>query len=651
MTSQYSTLKLELITIGETGSAGNWGTTTNNNLGDTGSTLRGIEQAIGGYSAVTLTTTSTTLSYTDSTANQNFRSLFLNVIGSPGAASTLIIPSTLVQKTYIIKNGISGGYSLTVKYAASTGTVIPNGSTAILYANGTDVVPAQDYIPALTLGSALPVSSGGTGITALGTGVATWLGTPSSANLAAAVTDETGTGSLVFATAPVLISPSLSAETFSTAASITAGTNVQGQGALTSDYSVITTASANPSGVTLPAATTGRRIVIVNKGINPVNIYPATGGYIDALTINSFIQLAANGVMEFNASSATQWYSSYNLYTSATAAAGVTSFSAGSTGLSPSAATSGAITLAGTLAITNGGTGASSQSGAINALVPSQAGQSGKYLTTDGSNVSWGVSGGTVTSVGFSTGSTGLTVSGSPITSSGTFTLAGTLAVANGGTGATSQASAINNLIPSQAGQSGKYLTTDGSNVSWATVSAGGGTVTSVGMTVPAFLSVTGSPVTSSGTLAVSLSGTALPVANGGTGATSSSGARSNIGAYGSGDSPSFNTITATGDITAYFSDERLKTKLGNIENALDKVCSLNGFYYEPNDAAQSLGYKKKKEVGLSAQEVEKVLPEIIAPAPIDNQYMTIHYEKVVPLLVEAIKELRQEIAKLKEEK
>jgi hypothetical protein len=227
----------------------------------------------------------------------------------------------------------------------------------------------------------------------------------------------------------------------------------------------------------------------------------------------------------------------------------------------------------------------------------------------------------------------------------------GVVAVANGGTGAASQASAINNLIPSQAGQSGKYLTTDGSNVSWATVSAGGGTVTSVGMTVPAFLSVTGSPVTSSGTLAVSLSGTALPVANGGTGATSSSGARSNIGAYGMGDSPSFNIITASGEITAYFSDERLKTKLGNIENALDKVCSLNGFYYEPNDAAQSLGYKKKKEVGLSAQEVEKVLPEIIAPAPIDNQYMTIHYEKVVPLLVEAIKELRQEIAKLKEEK
>jgi hypothetical protein len=106
--------------------------------------------------------------------------------------------------------------------------------------------------------------------------------------------------------------------------------------------------------------------------------------------------------------------------------------------------------------------------------------------------------------------------------------------------------------------------------------------------------------------------------------------------------------ITATGNITAYYSDDRLKTKLGNIENALDKVCSLDGFYYEANETAQALGYKPVREVGLSAQSVQKVLPEVIAPAPIDPQYLTMHYERVVPLLVEAIKELRAEIAALK---
>jgi hypothetical protein len=77
-------------------------------------------------------------------------------------------------------------------------------------------------------------------------------------------------------------------------------------------------------------------------------------------------------------------------------------------------------------------------------------------------------------------------------------------------------------------------------------------------------------------------------------------------------------------------------------------VCSLDGFYYEANETAQALGYQPVREVGLSAQSVQKVLPEVIAPAPIDPQYLTMHYERVVPLLVEAIKELRAEISALK---
>jgi hypothetical protein len=106
--------------------------------------------------------------------------------------------------------------------------------------------------------------------------------------------------------------------------------------------------------------------------------------------------------------------------------------------------------------------------------------------------------------------------------------------------------------------------------------------------------------------------------------------------------------IVATGDVTAYYSDDRLKNKLGNIENALEMLLSLNGFYYEANQTAQELGYAARREVGLSAQEVQKVLPEIVAPAPIDNQYLTIHYEKMIPLIVEAIKELNDKIDNLK---
>ena len=107
-------------------------------------------------------------------------------------------------------------------------------------------------------------------------------------------------------------------------------------------------------------------------------------------------------------------------------------------------------------------------------------------------------------------------------------------------------------------------------------------------------------------------------------------------------------SITATGDITAYFSDDRLKTRLGNINNALDKVAKLNGFYYEPNSIAESYGYIKKKEVGISAQEIEAILPELIKDAPIGDGYKTVDYSRVVPLLIEAIKELRNEIDILK---
>ena len=107
--------------------------------------------------------------------------------------------------------------------------------------------------------------------------------------------------------------------------------------------------------------------------------------------------------------------------------------------------------------------------------------------------------------------------------------------------------------------------------------------------------------------------------------------------------------MTATGNITSNFSDDRLKTRTGNIQNALEKVLSLDGFHYHANETAVELGYDaSKQEIGLSAQQVQAILPEVIAPAPIDPQYMTLHYERLVPLLVEAIKEQQKQIEELK---
>ena len=104
--------------------------------------------------------------------------------------------------------------------------------------------------------------------------------------------------------------------------------------------------------------------------------------------------------------------------------------------------------------------------------------------------------------------------------------------------------------------------------------------------------------------------------------------------------------IRATNNITAYYSDDRLKTKLGNIEEPLAKVRTLDGFYYEANETAQALGYEAVREVGVSAQQVQAVQPEIVVPAPIDDKYLTVRYERLVPLLIEAVKELDGELTK-----
>tara|TARA_B110000305_G_scaffold202138_1_gene230341 strand:- start:277 stop:2172 length:1896 start_codon:yes stop_codon:yes gene_type:complete len=114
----------------------------------------------------------------------------------------------------------------------------------------------------------------------------------------------------------------------------------------------------------------------------------------------------------------------------------------------------------------------------------------------------------------------------------------------------------------------------------------------------------------------------------------------------------------ASGNVISNTSDARLKTNIENIPNALDKVMSLNGVTYNWNENTPEEFDKERAEVGLIAQEVQAVLPEIIHNAPFDRgedgtsisgkDYITLQYERVVPLLVEAIKELKEEINTLK---
>ena len=179
---------------------------------------------------------------------------------------------------------------------------------------------------------------------------------------------------------------------------------------------------------------------------------------------------------------------------------------------------------------------------------------------------------GTVTSVSASGGTTGLTFSGNPVTTSGTLTLAGTLGIANGGTGQTTATGAINALLPSQAGNAGMVLTTNGSVVSW--VSNGSGTVTSVGATGSNGVTVTGSPITTSGTINISL-GAITPTSVNAAGSISAGGpiTGSNLSGTNTGDQ----TITASGDATGVSTGTGAATALPLTLNTVNATPGVYG--------------------------------------------------------------------------
>lgn len=241
----------------------------------------------------------------------------------------------------------------------------------------------------------------------------------------------------------------------------------------------------------------------------------------------------------------------------------------------------------------------------------------------------------------------------------------GILNIAQGGTNASSRSVAVNNLLPTQnAAVASFFLRTDGTNVTWEpgtgfTGSRGAtGFTGSQGFTGPqgviGYTGSKGDPGTNGTNGATGFTGSiGFTGSQGVIGYTGSQGFTGSVGTFSgsyTGNMAITGNITATGDITAYFSDDRLKTKLANLDNALGKLLSLNGFIFEPNDTALNLGVEFKKDVGISAQEVQRVQPEIVVPAPISADYLTVKYEKLIPLIIEAIKELA-DIVKTLEDK
>lgn len=119
--------------------------------------------------------------------------------------------------------------------------------------------------------------------------------------------------------------------------------------------------------------------------------------------------------------------------------------------------------------------------------------------------------------------------------------------------------------------------------------------------------------------------------------------------------------ILASGTIISSFSDIRLKDIIEPLRNPLDVIQNLNGFKYKTNDLGKSFGFDDKIEIGLNAQEVLKNIPEIVSIAPFDSykdgdeiksksgeNFLSLRYERIIPYLIEAIKELKKENEEIK---
>ena len=161
MASTYSTLKVELIGTGE--QTGTWGTTTNDNLSVA------LGEAITGSADVAFSSADVTVTLTDTNAAQTARNLRLNLTGTSGGARNLILGSGCqIEKLYLINNGLAD--TVTVKNTTGSGIAVPAGKSMFVFNNGTNVVDAITHLSSLTLTTALPVASGGSGAATL-TGV------------------------------------------------------------------------------------------------------------------------------------------------------------------------------------------------------------------------------------------------------------------------------------------------------------------------------------------------------------------------------------------------------------------------------------------------------------------------------------------------
>ena len=361
-------------------------TSVNGSGGTTGLTLTG-----GPITSSGTLTLGGTLAIANGGTGQTTASAAFNALSPITSTGDLIIGNGTNSATRLAIG--TSGYVLTsngttASWAASSGGV------SSFSAGTTGFTPNTATTGAITLSGTLNIANGGTGITSFGTGVQTALGQ-----------NVTGSGSIVLATSPTLVTPALgtpSSATLTNATGLPLSTGVTG---------------------TLPIANGGTGQTTASTAFNALSPITSTGDLIIGNGTNSATRLAigSNGYVLTSNGTTASW---------ATLPTNVSSFSAGTTGFTPNTATTGAVTLSGTLNIANGGTGITSfGTGVQTALGQNVTGSGGIVLATSPTLVTptLGVASATsinkVTITAPATGSTLTLADGSTLATSGAFSL------------------------------------------------------------------------------------------------------------------------------------------------------------------------------------------------------------------------------------
>ena len=369
------------------------------------------QQAVFAFDYTTIAVTGGTYTLSGSELNR----IAYKFTGTLTSNANIVVPATVQQ--YWINNSTTGAFTLGVKTASGTATLVAQGATAILYCDGTDIISATTSSP---FAGVLPVAQGGTGATnapsALtnlgGTGIGTSVFTAGTTAAARSAIAAAASGANSDITSITGLTTALTVAQGGTGSTTAAGARSNLSAAASGSNADIT-ALTNAAGIQIGAPTLGAQgvgtINATGLFINGVGVGTGSGSVTSVgMTVPSFLSVSGSPVT-----------------TSGTLA----------------------VSLSGTaLPVANGGTGQTTYTDGQLLIGNTTGNTLSKATLTAGSGISITngsgtititstAGAGTVTSVSGSGGTTGLTLTGGPITTSGTLTLGGTLAVANGGTG------------------------------------------------------------------------------------------------------------------------------------------------------------------------------------------------------------------------